>query len=184
MSTEMERWITGHHLFIVFIQGIVLSLSRLQIYLQQGNLIAAKKELQDTSALLSASGSSMKLAADFPQAQYMDVIRPSMPDFFSGLDMIDHKNMVQQMRQITPYLQHIPLELHKARAKFYQSVAQAYDSHIYVCDKFVQDEHSLRVISSKTTAKKTLLIIKKQRLCTLGVDSLKVDSSICDKRTN
>ncbi|WCN09336.1 hypothetical protein [Marinomonas mediterranea] len=168
MNTAMDRWIVGHHLFIVTIQGIILCLLNFEDNIKKKQLGLARKELLDASKLLSASASSMKLASSFSKKQYLDVIRPSMPDNFSGLDMVDHKEMINVMKRIKPFLLSLPKELYEAKDIFNKSLSQAYDMHIYVCDQFVEDESSLRAVSSQASATEALSKIKKQRLKNIG----------------
>lgn len=174
MNAPLQRWTTGHHLFVSLIQGILISLCRFERKLKAGNVSGAREELFDAAALLNASSSSMKFAADFSRANYMNVIRPSMPSHFSGLDSSDHNVLVRQMKALRPFFVNPPEGLSDAKASFDSALAKAYEDHVYVCDQFVQEQSSLRTKASASPAREVLRSFKRKRLSTIDATFSKI----------
>lgn len=174
MNTHLKRWTTGHYLFISLIQGTLISLCRFENNLKAGNASGAQEELFDAAALLEASSFSMKFAADFSRDNYMNIIRPSMPNRFSGLDSSDHNALVSQMKALRPYFLDLPDGLSDAKEAFDNALAKAYEAHAYVCDQFVQEQSSLRTKASASPAREVLTNFKRKRLSTIDADLSKL----------
>lgn len=168
MDNALARWAVGHHLFIIFIQGLSIAINRFEIACSQDRLADAERELRDAAEILRISATAMKFAADFSEDNYSDTVRPSMPDRFSGLDMVDHQDMLREMKRMKPVFDTLPPELCEAKAVFMRALADAYDSHVFVCDQFVGDQSSLRTSGTTNSAHDTLNSFKRQRLQALN----------------
>lgn len=174
MTKSMTRWITGHHLFVAMIQGLLVSISSFENALKKEDLNQAAKELLFAAQLMEASALAMKFAADFPESHYTDDIRPSLPDRFSGLDSLDHVVLVKQLKSLKSIFTKLPDELSEAKQIFDISIAKAYDAHVLVCDKFVKGEESLRTPVQGSSSTDILQTFKKTRLVSINASTTSV----------
>ncbi|HET7312932.1 hypothetical protein [Salinisphaera sp.] len=159
-----SRWKSGHQVFIGLIQALTLALTGFDRAFANGRIREAKEHLVSASKLMGASIQAMRFAADFDPKDYHRVVRPSMPEKFSGLDALDHKLMVQQIRGMKDRLADLPPALQPDAAELERTVARAYDAHSHVCERFVGREMSLRENPHETPAPDVLLNFKTMRL--------------------
>ncbi len=160
----LKRWQVGHQLFFLFIQSAMLALHNAEQYLAQRNLSAGSKSLRHAANMMKSSSLAMKYGGDFPQVDYENIIRPSMPDRFSGMGSMDHANLVKIMAGIRKNKQAMQDFFGEEYKNFVLSVQQAYDAHIYVCERFMNDKPSLRSSEFHPGAPQVLAEFKCKRL--------------------
>ncbi len=137
-----QRWVHGHHIFIVLTQGLILALRSLG----QGLRTGAREQIRRWSdlaiSLLNASAAALSFTGDFEPGEYESTIRPSMmpplaPMALSGLMSADHRFMAQTIRDMRPALQSLAEQDHERHEAMAGAIAAVYDSHIHVCERFV-----------------------------------------------
>jgi hypothetical protein len=144
------RWIRGHQIFAPLTQGLIFSLDALEAARDIGESFEAAALCR---ALLLASARALEFAGDFPVEIYRESIRASMetpylPKGFSGLLSADHRRFVAKMRVLRPAIERLKTMAPKAHAGVVAALAQVYESHKFVCDRFVgSDEASLLMAS-------------------------------------
>ncbi|MGB0679457.1 MAG: hypothetical protein ACPGUV_07345, partial [Polyangiales bacterium] len=145
----MLRWRRGHFMFFALIQALIVTHHWLVLSLRQHRMQSAREALELATDLWWASAAAFRFASDFSGEAYAEVIRPSMsPPFvregFSGLLFADHSYLLRQLRQTRPLIERLPAPLHAQHRQYMWGLNAMYESHAYVCERFVGDEASLR----------------------------------------
>ncbi|SQI45156.1 Uncharacterised protein [Serratia plymuthica] len=99
-SPELTRWKVGHKIFTLFIQAALLALHNVEAYFLQGNRHEGILSLRNAANMMRMSALAMKYSADFQKGKYESIIRPSMPERFSGLGSMDHAYLIKVMARI------------------------------------------------------------------------------------
>ncbi len=169
MIDAMQRWQVAHRYFFCIIQGIVANLDRLQSAIDNKDWNAANQIFYRTGRLLVGAAATMKLAGDFSGEDYEKIIRPSMPEGFSGLLSADHRAMVTRLTKLKAHIAVLPKETAEAHDFFTRSLAICYDSHIHVCSEFGGDNApSLLASKSEKTGVEMLDSFKRNRLASIS----------------
>ncbi|WP_148219824.1 hypothetical protein [Azospirillum sp. B510] len=156
----MDRWIFGHHVFVVLIQGLIVALHHFESVLTasgtsdvdgEGALDAALRHLTE---LLTGSAIALRFTGAFSVGAYNDTVRPSMmppaaPKGMSGLLSSDHAFLVHRLTALKPRFATLTLAHQPAYRQFRDAFASTYDAHRFVCQQFTGDEKA----SLRTTAK-------------------------------
>lgn len=164
------RWHVGHQIFFIFIQSTLLALSDIEYCYQEGKKNQGKHALRRAAEMMKTSALAMRFAADFPQGDYEKIIRPSMPDKFSGLGSMDHAYMVRAMARFRKNKEKMHDFFGEEYENFVLSVDKAYSSHIHVCDKFVESKKSLRTGNSNIPATDVLADFKNKRISSIRTE--------------
>lgn len=141
-------WKGFHWTFFVNVQGLILSLLRLEQALVAARQADADTELRCAAALMRASGAAMKLAGGFSPEAYLSDVRDSMmpphvkSDDFSGLMSWDHARLIRLWQKLGPRLGELPTELTAAHGDFLDAFVEMIGSHRAVCQRFVGEERS------------------------------------------
>ncbi|ANS44784.1 hypothetical protein [Serratia inhibens] len=143
-TPELTRWKVGHKLFTLFIQAALCALHSVEEYFLQNNRFDGVISLKNAASMMRMSALAMKYSADFQKGKYESIIRPSMPDRFSGLGSMDHAYLIKVMARIKKNKEQMREFFGEAYDDFVVSVQQAYDAHIFVCERFVENQNSLR----------------------------------------
>jgi hypothetical protein len=143
-SPELTRWKVGHKIFTLFIQAALLALHNVEAYFLQGNRHEGILSLRHAANMMRMSALAMKYSADFQKGKYESIIRPSMPERFSGLGSMDHAYLIKVMARIKKNKERMRDFFGEEYDDFVASVQQAYDAHIFVCERFVENQNSLR----------------------------------------
>jgi hypothetical protein len=145
-GSSLQRWLTGHHLFFVEIQAIILAVD---LYVREPN----DANLRHVIALLRGSATSMQFAADFSPAAY-EPVRQSMAHLdpeFSGLFSADHRVMMQRLKKLKETVARHPSDFRDLK----DAISIAYNAHAHVCRRVVGDGGSLA--NKDGTAWRTIL---------------------------
>ena len=147
-TVAIRRWIVGHHTFAVLTQGLIFSFRCMGKAMREGKNEEVRRWADLSISLLRGSGAAFEFTGDFPEADYNNIIRPSMmppatPLCLSGLMSADHRFLAQTMRDMRPVFKALAEREPERHAKLRDSVASVYDSHIHVCERFVGNEPSI-----------------------------------------
>jgi hypothetical protein len=145
-GSSIERWLTGHHLFFVEIQAIILAI---HVYDQA----PTDRNLQTVADLIRGSATSMQFAGNFTRAAY-DPVRQSMAHLaegFSGLLSADHRVLMRELKKLKRAADSSSPAYHDLK----DAIEVAYKAHAHVCERFVGDAGSLA--NKDGTAWKTIL---------------------------
>lgn len=163
-SPELARWKVGHHIFSLFIQAALLALHNVEQCFSQKNKIEGAISLRNAARMMRISALAMRYSADFKREKYESIIRTSMPERFSGLGSMDHAHLIKimtRMKKNKDFLQGLFGEEYN---DFVLAVQQAYEAHIFVCQRFVENRSSLRGDGSIHPATEILTEFKIKRL--------------------
>jgi hypothetical protein len=166
-----RRWRAGHHAFFPLIQAVVVGLNCFQSAILDDDMPVAAGSLQFATAVMRASSSAMRFAADFLPAEYAAMVRiamapPYLPVGLSGVMAEDHVRLIRCFHELREILPGIPAELRVFRDSFIEAVDAAYAAHSGVCARF-GGEHivSLRMSQgSSGSAVGVLAQLRKSRL--------------------
>ena len=141
----MRRWLLGHHVFMVVIQGMVVAFNCFGDAMKAGDHREAEAALELATVLMWGSASALRFTGDFKPAEYESVVRPSMmppsaPSELSGLMSIDHQCLVSTLTDLKPVFKGLEGELKNRQHLLTQAFTAAYEAHKYVCSRFVGDE--------------------------------------------
>ena len=150
---SMQRWVRGHQIFASLTQGLVFAFQEIGIraHREDPNDVGGFVDLAVT--LLAGSAAALEFTGDFPPEDYSDIIRPSMrppfvSDTFSGLLSIDHRHLVKILRELKPALDFVRERDAPRHGLLAQAISKVYDSHKFVCERFVGKSPSLRLEAS------------------------------------
>lgn len=166
-TPELARWKVGHKIFFLFIQAALMSLHNAESYLTQKKQHEGILSLKNAASMMRASALAMRYSADFKKECYENIIRPSMPERFSGLGSMDHAYLVKIMTRIKKNEENMHNFFGTAYDDFVISVQQAYDAHIFVCEQFIVNQKSLRSAQAHSVATEVLTDFKIKRLSSL-----------------
>ena len=144
----MTRWIRGHQVFAALSQGLIFSFLALGRAIKAGDGAETRRWAELAIRLLEGSGAAFVFTGDFSVEEYMDVVRPSMmPPLseisLSGLMSLDHRFLVQTMRDMRPALRALHEQEPELHGRMQKELAMVYDRHIHVCERFVGERPSL-----------------------------------------
>ena len=111
-----RRWRTGHHVFFVLTQSLIVVLGCFLEARREGDVGLAQRMLRLAAQLLRGSSAAFVFAAEFSAGQYQAQVRPAMGPpavaaGFSGLLSPDHRYLVRLMAKLRPVLRDLPAEL-------------------------------------------------------------------------
>lgn len=167
-SLAMATWHRGHHAFFVLSQGLVVAFALAAEALRDGRWDEARERLELATTLLGASSATMELAAEFSAEDYADIIRPSMQPpalsvALSGMMSADHTALMRELAGLRELLELHGERLEPTVTRLRQALAELYDRHIHVCERFVEGP-SLRGRSEGPAAGQVLAQLKASRL--------------------
>ena len=147
------RWLRGHQIFAALTQGLILSFKSIANAIRSGQGQEVRRWADLTVSLLRGSGASFVLTGDFSVKDYNDRIRPSMmppavPTCLSGLMSIDHRFLVQTIRDMKPALKGLRDQDKARHERIHEELKTVYDRHVFVCERFVGERPSLLTAGS------------------------------------
>jgi hypothetical protein len=157
----MERWVRGHHVFLVLVQAAAAAHRASSVAVLAGRPRVASAALTEAIALLAASGAAMQLTGEMRPEAYAEVraamTGEDMPPGFSGLWSADHQALLRAVAGVGKV--HHALDAEEL-ARWRAAIGDVYDHHAHVCDVCVEGEPSLRMRhrrapSSATTSLET-----------------------------
>jgi hypothetical protein len=169
----LRRWINGHQVFLVIIQGLIGECRRLVQALGDRHHEGTNETFDRLSDLLNGSAVALRFTGDFPPADYEDVVRPSMmpplaPAGMSGLLSSDHAHLIKLMSALKCKLVTLDPACAEAYQRFRDALSGAYDAHLFVCERFTGRKPSLlTVLNAETAAVEVLNRFKRSRLAML-----------------
>jgi hypothetical protein len=142
------RWIHGHQIFAALTQGLIFSFQSMGHAVRAGNSQNVRRWADLSISLLRGSGAAFVLTGDFTVQDYNEIVRPSMmppasPICLSGLMSIDHRFLVQTLRDLRPALRSLHEHEKERHDSLLAALSTVYDMHIHVCERFVGDRPSL-----------------------------------------
>jgi hypothetical protein len=144
----MSRWVRGHQIFAALSQGLIFSFREMARAIKEADEHAIRRWAELSISLLEGSGAAFVFTGDFSIEVYMTAVRPTMmppeaPINLSGLMSVDHRFLVQTIRDMRPALRalhELEPELH---GRIQTELATVYDRHAHVCERFVGEKPSL-----------------------------------------
>ncbi|MFC0696323.1 hypothetical protein [Paraburkholderia humisilvae] len=130
------RWEIGHHAFFTTIQALSFSLSCLLHAIEEDRLSDINSALELATSLVLGSSAVMKYASAFSASEYSEIVRPTMPDGFSGIYNFDHRYLVGlfgRLRGVVPILVVRSSDMY---SQFLTAVGAMYEAHAGVCSRF------------------------------------------------
>lgn len=143
-SPELAHWKVGHHIFSLYIQAALLALHNVEHCFLQKNQTEGALSLRNAARMMRISALAMRYSADFKREKYESIIRVSMPERFSGLGSMDHAYLIKIMTRMKKNKESMRDLFGEEYNDFVLAVQQAYDAHIFVCQRFVENKSSLR----------------------------------------
>ncbi|KDA42836.1 hypothetical protein [Frankia sp. BMG5.23] len=170
-SDALRRWIRGHRIFMVYIQGLIVAVDELADAVKRAAADQAMTALELAVTLMLASESALRFAGDFTPEEYENLVRPTLtppvaPAGLSGLHWRDHEYLIRRLAESGRLLAGLDPALVPLRARFREAYAATYDAHRFVCARFVGDEAGslLMTPKSKQSAVGVLAHYKRVRL--------------------
>lgn len=144
----MTRWVRGHQIFAALTQGLVFTFQSLGRATRAGNSRDVEKWADLSILLLRGSACAFEFTGDFPAEDYEKLIRrkmspPESEVCLSGLMSVDHRFLVQTIRDVQPALRALSEREPGRHGALSAAMHQVYDSHIHVCERFVGNKASL-----------------------------------------
>ena len=162
--SPLEIWKKGHWVFLVFSQGLILSLNRFVAAIGDDQIDIAKVELETAAELMYASGAAMKLTGNFTREKYESEIRPTMitgnpqslvqSENLSGLMMWDHDYLINVIckDKLLPIMKNLPSILETEHEKFVLAYKCGLsDGHKSICTEFGGGEKGSLIDVSKSS---------------------------------
>jgi hypothetical protein len=169
-QAAMGRWVRGHQIFAALTQGLIFTFHSLDRAMRIGDSLGISDALDLAVCILEGSGAAFEFTGDFTPDEYVNTIRPSMMppialEALSGTMSIDHRCLVQLMREMKPTLNALRVRDKVRHARLAQALSDVYDSHKYVCSRFVGIQRSLIMAeSSQKTGVDLIEQFKKMRM--------------------
>jgi hypothetical protein len=140
--SALSRWIRGHHMFMVLIQGLVAAFSSLEREVEAGQLGQAKDSLQAATCLMAGSGAALRFTGDFQYSDYEREVRPTLmppiaPQGLTGLYWRDHEYLMKLLTKMRPLFTSLEPSLREQLHSFCHALQKTYNSHKVVCASFV-----------------------------------------------
>ena len=175
-----ERWLLGHQLFFVLMQGVITGLNCFLRASAIGDEPDARAALRVAASFMRSSAAAFRFTSDFSTVDYEQLIRPAMAPpavqaGFSGLQTRDHAHLMTQFAEVR--VMHIkigPARLGDAFEDLVEATVAAYEAHQLICARFGGDVlPSLRMAArsgGRSTAPGVQVVrqMMRARLFTLG----------------
>jgi hypothetical protein len=176
-NDSYQRWVHGHFVFMVIIQGLVVSLNCFCREVDRQQYRSANNHLKRAALLMTATEAAMHYTGEFSQQAYIDRVRPTLippiaqPNM-SGIHWRDHEYMVKNnFIELKAYLHSPNKDIAEGVTQFRDAVGHAYVAHKQVCGKFVGDAQSS--LLSSAPAVSVLDKYRKARLKVFGQEKRK-----------
>lgn len=170
----LNRWIRGHHVFLVLIQGLIVAINCFVTAQAEDSPEDAFSALELATLLMDGSSASLHYAGDFPTSDYDETVRPSMmppnvPPGMSGILAVDHRHLIKLLQSQRNLFRAIAPGLRQKYEEFVTAFGCTYDAHKLVCAHFRGDERpSLLNGNAAESGVELLDDLKSVRLRSLG----------------
>lgn len=153
--SALSRWIRGHHMFMVLIQGLVTSFSSFQREVEAGRIDRARDSLKAATCLMAGSGAALRFTGDFAYSDYEREVRPTLmppiaPLGLTGLYWRDHEYLIRFLTQARSMFSSLDPSLREQLHAFHDALTGAYESHKGVCASFVGTERPSLLMATRT----------------------------------
>ncbi|MCP2257819.1 hypothetical protein LX15_001505 [Streptoalloteichus tenebrarius] len=169
-NEALRRWTRGHHVFMVIVQGLVITLNGFAHHARRGEIPEAQRMLEVGTVVMWGAEGALRFTGDFPYSEYQRSIRPTLmpptaPPDMSGLRWRDHEYLVRVLAGMRSLFARLDPQLEPQRARFLEAFTATYDSHRSVCAHFVGTEQTsvLMATRSSRSAVSTLEHFKRVR---------------------
>lgn len=137
----IRRWIQGHHVFLILIQGLIISLNCFESACNDDVLEEGLSALELATALMDGSSAALHHAGDFPTSVYNETVRPTMmpPNVLPGMSGIlarDHRHLVKLLHSQRPLYGALEPALRQKYNEFVAAFGCTYEAHKLVCAHF------------------------------------------------
>ena len=137
----LRRWIQGHHVFLILIQGLIISLSCFESAFNEGVVEESSSALELATALMDGSSAALHHAGDFSPSVYITNVRPTMmpPNVLPGMSGIlarDHRHLVKILHSQRSLFCTLEPPLRQKYNEFVSAFGCAYEAHKLVCAHF------------------------------------------------
>jgi len=144
----LRRWIRGHQLFAVLTQGLIVACHALARALRADDTSLMHAHVDLCLSVFRGSSAALRFTSHFSETAYNDRVRPRMmppaaPIPLSGLMSADHRALVRTMRDMKPAFLALRDREPERYQRLHDALSTVYDSHIYVCERFVGEQQSL-----------------------------------------
>jgi hypothetical protein len=141
----LARWIRGHHVFLVLIQGVITTVNCFVSAYAARELKLSAEMLDTTTRIFDGCSASLHFAGDFLPGEYEKTVRPSMmppnvPPGMSGVLARDHEHLMHLLRGQQPVFTNLDPSLSEHHRQFVSAFGNTYEAHKVVCSRFVGDE--------------------------------------------
>jgi hypothetical protein len=167
----LSRWIRGHHMFMVLIQGLVSAFHRFQGEVEAGESDEARDSLRAATCLMIGSGVALRFTGGFQASAYERDVRPALrppraPAGLTGLYWRDHEYLIALLTKGRALFTSADPSLRAQLHAFHEALKDTYDSHKLVCASFVGTERPSLLMAARTqqSAVETLDHFKRVRL--------------------
>lgn len=153
-QTAIRRWKLGHHVFHLHLVVMNTHLTQLRRAVADEEWPTTRSLLATLTRLYDAATACMRYAADFPQTEYENLIRPSMePPWlnpgFSGKFNTDHERMLALLQSVRSPLKQavrsgdVPPQVACAATELWRAQSRNRANHKLICEQFVPGGQSL-----------------------------------------
>ncbi|MCA1568221.1 MAG: hypothetical protein LC803_21770 [Acidobacteria bacterium] len=137
----IRRWVQGHHVFLILIQGLIISLNCFESAFNDGVLEESLSALELATVLMDGSSAALHRAGDFSPLVYDKSVRPTMmpPNVLPGMSGIlarDHRHLIQLLHSQRPLYGTLEPPLRQKYDEFVAAFGCAYEAHKLVCAHF------------------------------------------------
>ena len=153
--SALSRWVRGHHLFMVMIQGLVAAFGSFQHEVEAGRFGQAKNSLRAATLLMVGSGVALRFTGDFQYSDYERIVRPTLqppvvPEGLTGLYWRDHEYLMKFLTKMRPLFTSLDPSLREQVHFFHDALKETYGAHKMVCASFVGAERPSLLMATRT----------------------------------
>lgn len=144
-SAAADRWLVGHQLFFVLIQGTITGLNCFLRASAAGDSDDARAALSVAAGFMRSSAAAFRFTCDFTPVDYTQLIRPAMTPpavraGFSGLQTRDHAHLTAMFAEVRVMRAKLgPAQLGSGFEEFVEATVAAYEAHQLICARFGGD---------------------------------------------
>jgi hypothetical protein len=151
----LRRWVRGHHVFMVLVQGGTLAVNSLTAAAKAGDEEVAATAAEVASRVMRACRAALQFAGDANPDQYQSEIRPTLmppvaPPQMSGLRWRDHEALVAALTASSDAWSWLAERRPDALRDFRTALDATYESHKGVCGHFVGSQSPSLLATSRS----------------------------------
>jgi hypothetical protein len=174
-GAALQRWIHGHHIFLVLVQGLVITMRCFADNARREQTAATREALRAATEIMWGSEAALRFTGDFPYSEYEKLVRPTLmpptaPPDMTGLRWRDHEYLIRALAGMRSCFSRLDPRVEPERVRLLEALNATYDSHKSVCAHFVGVEETSVLMSTRSTnsAVSTLEHFKRNRGAIVG----------------